>query len=168
MFKEKVTNIAFSNKIITLEFDFSKEVKVTELADLLKTTLKDEKLNQVSELYVFYNHGTLQLATIERSADMASNEFQTNVVSVWTLMSAIRHLFPLNLFPTQFHVNISSLLADKPQESFSLYNTSKFCFRGKFTFFSIYYLKCLKKKLILPCFNIIFLFIKTLKYLNLI
>ena len=125
MFKEKVSNIAFSNKIITLGFDFSKAVKVAELTELLKAALKDEKLNQVSELYVFYNHGTLQLATIERSADMASNEFQTNVVSVHIFMAAIRHLFPLNLFPTQFHINISSLLANKPQESFSLYCSSR-------------------------------------------
>lgn len=124
MFKEKVSNIAFSNKIITLGFDFGKAVKVAELTELLKSALKDEKLSQVSELYVFYNHGTLQLATIERSADMASNEFQINVVSIHTFMAAIRHLFPLNLFPTQFHINISTLLANKPQESFSLYCTS--------------------------------------------
>ena len=57
---------------------------------------------------------------------MAADEFQTNVISVWVLMSAIFTICPLSLVVNQFHVNISSLLASKPMSQFSIYNSSTF------------------------------------------
>lgn len=125
MESEKSPNIAFSNKIITLSHDFNKNINVAECTTLIKSLIKDEKLNFVTELYVFYNHGTLKIATIEKVADEALNEFQINVASIWVLMATVRQLFPLNLVPTQFHVNISSLWASKLQESCSIYNATR-------------------------------------------
>ena len=50
-----------ANKIITLKLDFSQSMKAAELVNILQITLKDEKLDKINELFVFYNHGTLQL-----------------------------------------------------------------------------------------------------------
>lgn len=125
MVKEKSPNIAFSNRIITISHDFSKNITVAECSQLIKDSIKDEKLQFLTELYVFYNHGTLKIATIEQCADHSLNEFQINVTSVWVLMATIRQLFPLNLVPTQFHINISSLWASKLQESCSIYNATR-------------------------------------------
>lgn len=90
--------------------------------DLLKSVLpKDQSFD---ELYVFYNHGTLTLETVEKVANLATAEFQTNVISVWTLMSAIRDLFPTDLIAKQYHINTSSLLATVIQPMCSVYSSS--------------------------------------------
>lgn len=65
------------------------------------------------------------LETVEKVADLASAEFQTNVVSVWTLMSALRALFPTDLVAKQYHINTSSLLATLIQPMCSVYSASK-------------------------------------------
>jgi len=56
-------NVEFKNKIVTLKLDFSKAIKTLELLQILQISLKDEKLDQIKELFVFYNHGTLLLYT---------------------------------------------------------------------------------------------------------
>lgn len=127
MNKSKSSHKSFENRIYTLRMDFSKSYKVNDMLELIRTTLISERLIEIKELYVFYNHGSLKISTIEKIADQAGDEFQINVCSVWTLMASIRQMFPLNLVPTQFHVNISSLWAYKLQESCSIYNASM-CF----------------------------------------
>ena len=127
MAKSKSKCASLQNKIVTLSHDFSKRVAVADMLALIRQTLAAAAadVDRIQELYVFYNHGTLKIATIETIADRVADEFQVNVCSVWILMAAIRQLFPLNLVATQFHVNISSLLATKLLESCSIYSSSK-------------------------------------------
>jgi hypothetical protein len=121
----KPTHNSFKNKVLTMRVDFgNKSLNVLELTNQMRHALVNQDLSNLNEMYVFYNHGTLQILTVEKSADIAALEFQINVVSVWTLLSSVRQLFPLNLIPAQYHINISSLWASKVQESCSLYNTS--------------------------------------------
>ena len=122
---EMLDSSSSSLHVLTMFIDFAKTFQVAELSKLIKDVLQCERLGHLSELFVFYNHGTLRLSTIERLADDVAEEFQINVCSVWTLMSTIRQLFPLNLVPNQFHVNISSLLATQLRELYSAYNSSK-------------------------------------------
>ena len=98
---------------------------VDELSELLKSSFEKYDLSKIFELFVFYNHGTLKMGQVEAIADDSTEQFQINVVSIWTLLCAIRKLFPLDKTPSQFHINISSILAEKQQELFSLYNSSK-------------------------------------------
>ena len=109
-----------------MQLDFSKTKKVDDLAKIIDSLFKSLDLSKVNEMLVFYNHGTLIMGSIETNADHASEQFQINVISVWVLLSAIRKLFTLEKVPSQFHVNISTSLADFQQESFSIYNTSMF------------------------------------------
>ncbi len=88
----------------------------------MKTSLPNDK--SYDELYVFYNHGTLKLECVEKVADSATSEFQINVVSIWILMAALRDMFPSDLVPKQYHINISSLLATLVQPMCSLYSSS--------------------------------------------
>jgi short-subunit dehydrogenase len=112
------------NVIHTLSLDFSIQMKVEQVYEILNKIVNDQ--NSYKQLFVFYNHGTLKLSPLEKIADHVNDEFQINVTSVWVLMAAIRQMFPLNAVPTQFHVNISSLLATKVLKHFSIYNTSNF------------------------------------------
>ena len=114
------------NLVLTVQLDFSKTKKVDDLAKIIDSLFKSLDLSKVNEMLVFYNHGTLIMGSIETNADHASEQFQINVISVWVLLSAIRKLFTLEKVPSQFHVNISTSLADFQQESFSIYNTSMF------------------------------------------
>ena len=126
MLNKKSSNIASQNKIATIELDFSKSsLSVSDLSDLIKQSVSGLSLSNLEEFYVFYNHGTLRIATIEMASDWVAQEFQTNVNSVWLLMAAVRQMFPLNLVPTQFHVNFSTLLTTKLLESCSVYSASK-------------------------------------------
>ena len=61
IFNDSPVDTQFKNKIVTLKFDFGKAVKAAELLNILEISLKDEKLNEINELFVFYNHGTLLL-----------------------------------------------------------------------------------------------------------
>lgn len=126
MLNKKSSNIASQNKIATIELDFSKSsLSVSDLSDLIKQSVSGLSLSNLEEFYVFYNHGTLRIATIEMASDWVAQEFQTNVNSVWLLMAAVRQMFPLNLVPTQFHVNFSTLLTTKLLESCSVYSATR-------------------------------------------
>jgi hypothetical protein len=61
IFNDSPVDTQSKNKIVTLKFDFGKAVKAAELLNILEISLKDEKLNEINELFVFYNHGTLLL-----------------------------------------------------------------------------------------------------------
>ena len=115
-----------SNQVFILPYDFSKTTSVEGMAKLIKETLKDTDLSLLQELLAFYNHGNLQIGTIETNADRAAEHFQVNVVSVWTLLAAIKKLFTLEKIPLQFHINLSTPLSTKPHGPFSLYSSSNY------------------------------------------
>ncbi len=110
--------------VFLLSYDFEQSSNTEKMSELLKTALNLNDTAKFSELYVFYNHGTLRLATVDQVADHATKEFQINVISVWTLLAALRSLFPIDQAPTQFHVNISSLLATQMTRLCSVYSSS--------------------------------------------
>lgn len=118
-----------SSAIHTLRIDFSIEVKVSDYVNMLKSSLGgggsgDDNLTHFDELYVFYNHGTLKIGSIDELAESASQEFITNVTSVWLFLSAVRKVFTLETIPRQFHINMSSLMATKTTNSMSVYCAS--------------------------------------------
>ena len=122
--KEELENQSTANKIIINSFDFSNHMPYMNMVEILNQNLKDILLSDLKELYVFYNHGTLKIENILKSSDEAQQEFQINVLSVWTLLGALKHIFPIENVPIQFHVNISSLWASLPTVNVSTYNTS--------------------------------------------
>lgn len=111
------------SEVLTMSYDFSQVAKTEDLKNLLNARLKQKEA--FDELYVFYNHGTLKIDSVEKVADQATNEFQINVISVWTLMSALREMFPLNSVKKQFHINISSLLATALDKMCSVYCSTR-------------------------------------------
>ena len=122
--KQEMYAFTDKNKVVVISFDFSKHEQVDQVSQLLSSHLIGEDLNNIKELYVFYNHGTFKMEMVEAAADHAPEEFQTNVLSVWTFLTAVRNMFSIDQVPTQFHVNISSLLATKVGRLCSLYSTS--------------------------------------------
>ena len=61
MHKKESKHNELKNKIITLKLDFFLIKNTAELVNILQISLKDEKIGEINELFVFYNHGTLQL-----------------------------------------------------------------------------------------------------------
>lgn len=113
-----------SNQVLVLPYDFSKSTQVEELANLIKKTIRETDLDLIKEFYAFYNHGNLKIGTIETNADVAAEHFQVNVLSVWTLLAAIRKIISIQNTPLQFHINLSTPLSSKPHGPFSLYSSS--------------------------------------------
>ena len=114
-----------SNKFESLPLDFSKGIyQKANYIDELNKVLNKFDLQNLSELYVFYNHGTLVLNDVEKSADDVSENFETNVLSVWKFLAAVRELFPNDKIAVQYHINTSSKLATSFQHGFSLYSSS--------------------------------------------
>ena len=113
----------YQNFLLKIDFSDSKngvdEYKnyLTDLLDL------NEICKQLSEMYVFYNHGTLELMPIEEAANICAEFYQTNVISVWKLLSAVRSLFPIRGGLTQYHINMSSKMAYLNVPSYSLYTS---------------------------------------------
>lgn len=112
------------NTALVLKIDFSNDLKVDEYVKLITESLKAIDLTGLSELYVFYNHGTIRLGSLEEVADVSLHEFTTNVTSVWGFVAAIRKVLPIEKHPKQFHINISSLLASKTTANLSIYCSS--------------------------------------------
>ncbi|CAF0793486.1 unnamed protein product [Brachionus calyciflorus] len=123
--KNKLTSESAENKIINLKLDFSVNYQKTELMHMIKSSLNSTDLKEIKEAYIFYNHGTLKLGSIESVAENLNEDFQINVFSVWTLTSVLSDILPLEQVPTQFHINISSLLASLVQKNYSVYNTTR-------------------------------------------
>ena len=116
-----------SNEYILLKIDFSdSSVGVDEykkyLTDILNINQMQDRLN---EIYIFYNHGTLELMPIEDSASISAEFYQTNLISVWKFLSAIRSIFPISDSITQYHINTSSKMAHIKVASYSLYTSCK-------------------------------------------
>ena len=130
--KQEMNAFTDKNKVVVISYDFSQHEQVEQVTHLLSSHLIGQDLSNIKELYVFYNHGTFKMEMVAAAADHAPAEFQTNVLSVWTLLAAVRNMFSLDQVPTQFHVNISSLLATKVGHLCSLYSTSNLLARLNF------------------------------------
>jgi short-subunit dehydrogenase len=118
---------AKNNLFFLLKIDFSDSKNgVDEYKKYLTDLLNLNELNkQLNEIYVFYNHGTLELMPIEEAADISTEFYQTNVISVWKFLSAIRTLFPIRNSLNQYHINTSSKMAYMNIPSYSLYSSCK-------------------------------------------
>ena len=125
--REVKGKLSAPNNASILKIDFSKEAKVDEYIELLKSSLSESSLKP-KELYVFYNHGTLKLGSVEEVAASSHQELVINVSSVWVFLASIRALFPIDSVPKQFHINISSLMATKTTAYMSIYCASNYRF----------------------------------------
>lgn len=128
---EVKSKIAGPSSVYTLRVDFSIDAKINDYTEAIKSSLSGDAQTAFDELYVFYNHGTLKIGSLDEVAESSSQEFVTNVTSVWVFMSAIRQLFPANVILKQFHINISSLWATMTSASVSIYCASRFFFNIK-------------------------------------
>lgn len=125
--KVKLNLKSSSNKFILIKIDFSNELNATNYyRQTLETSLNEIELKEIEELIVIYNHGTLIISPVEKSADQVKSFYEINVFSVWKFLAAIREMFPVNLITHQYHVNISSLLATSFSPSMSAYSSCKF------------------------------------------
>ena len=117
-----------TNVYTTFKFDFSNQNYQT--VDYLKeftSFLNGYDLSKISELFVFYNHGTLILSSVENSIQHLNEFFETNVLSVWKLLGCIRQLFQIEKTPKQYHINISSKSAYNLHPHLSAFSSSKKC-----------------------------------------
>jgi short-subunit dehydrogenase len=114
-----------TNRYYTLKIDFSvNSIGTDEYKVELENILKNESLVNLTELFVFYNHGTLELLPVEEAAKISADFYQINVISVWKFLAAIRALFPICEGLKQFQINISSKMATMTLPSYSLYTSS--------------------------------------------
>ena len=103
------------NRVSILNIDFSLPNQVADFFKLLKEVFVETDLGNFKELYAIYNHGTLEYGSISLKAQEPLREnFETNLFSVWSLLSAINLLVPTSVIERQFHVNISSKYAKEP------------------------------------------------------
>jgi short-subunit dehydrogenase len=104
-----------------IKFDFSN--KNLELEDYKETLNKalDRQIKSYDELIVVYNHGTLDYGLIQNQTNQILQEkSQTNFISIWLLLNAIQSLFPENLVPKQFHINLNSSFSANPFANWSV------------------------------------------------
>lgn len=102
------------NQAILAKVDFSKTNQVSDYFTILKNAFSSIVLNEFEELTVVYNHGTLEFGSVSLIAQEPLREkFETNLFSIWSLLSAINLLIPTTVIPRQFHVNISSGYANE-------------------------------------------------------
>lgn len=114
--KDQILNESNSaNSVILIQVDFSQPNQVIDYFNLLKNHIDENKLIDFEELYVVYNHGTLEYGNVSLVAQERLREkFETNLLSIWSLLGAINLYIPTTVISRQFHVNISSGYANKP------------------------------------------------------
>jgi len=97
-----------SNSIEIVQIDFSNDsLKLDDCIDILNGAI-DSNAN-FGELYVIYNHGTLENGSVFEVVDeKLKGKFEANFFSVWNLLAAVGKLLPEKRIPKQFHVNINS------------------------------------------------------------
>ena len=120
-FKLMSLNKIDENLIKIIQFDFSN--KNLEVDDYKESLLKalDGQIKSYDELIVVYNHGTLDYGFIQNQTNQILQEkSQTNFISIWLLLNAIQTLFPQNLAPKQFHININSSFSANPFANWSV------------------------------------------------
>jgi short-subunit dehydrogenase len=100
------------NKIEVVQIDFSIQYGVEQYVSILKSAINVSALSEFEELYVVYNHATLEHGSINQAAqEDLRKKFEINLFSVWLLVSAINILIPGNIITKQYHVNMSSIYA---------------------------------------------------------
>jgi len=108
------------NQVSILNLDFSLPHQVSDYFKLLKEVFVDTNLSSFDELYAIFNHGTLEHGSVSLKAQEPLREnFEINLFSVWSLLSAINLLIPTSVIQKQFHVNISSKYAEEPFANWS-------------------------------------------------
>lgn len=122
--KDEMMSESPLNKIIPINIDFGIDLNKNEIINIIKKYCSELEMKNIKELFIFYNHGTLSLKSIESAEETMKKEFQINVFSLWTLISVFKELFPLEMIPLQFHINISSLMATLVLKNYSAYCTS--------------------------------------------
>jgi short-subunit dehydrogenase len=110
-----------NNKVSVLNMDFSADYKVNDYFKLIKEILDDDYLANFDELYVIYNHGTLEFGSVSLVAqsNMLQEKFEVNLFSIWNLLAAVNLLIPTTVISKQFHVNISSGYSNEPTANWS-------------------------------------------------
>jgi NADP-dependent 3-hydroxy acid dehydrogenase YdfG len=108
-----------NNTVNVLQIDFSNfNLQVKDYVDSLLSVL-DANI-AYDELYVLYNHGTLEHSSIIENAE--NNElhrkFETNFFSIWNVLSASQIL--MSDVSKQTHVNINSSYAINAAASWSV------------------------------------------------
>jgi short-subunit dehydrogenase len=122
--KSQLESESISNKVLLTTIDFSNAThQYNDYKDILQSLLESTDLNLIDELYAIYNHGTFKILTIDENAKTIDENFQTNVTSVWKLLTAIRQLF--ENVEKQWHINLSSMLATTCVPLSSSYSSSK-------------------------------------------
>jgi NADP-dependent 3-hydroxy acid dehydrogenase YdfG len=100
-----------NNTIAILKIDFSDvNIRVDNYVDSIRSVLSPTL--QYDELYVVYNHGTLEHGSIVQSIENNDfhSKFETNFFSIWNFLAASQLLFSKTTLK-QFHVNINSSYA---------------------------------------------------------
>ena len=121
-----------SNVYLNVLIDFSNSKhQLVDYIIKLKDSIDHLNVQQMNEIFVFYNHGTLLISCVEECAFNINEYFETNVLSVWKLLSAIRTLFPIEMVPKQYHINMSTKSADHFHPLLAAFSSSKFIFKKK-------------------------------------
>ncbi|CAF0767219.1 unnamed protein product [Brachionus calyciflorus] len=108
------------NHVHLVQIDFSAQYQVSDYYSLLKNSFSNLVLESFHELIVFYNHGTLEFGSVSLVAqENLRTKFETNLFSIWSLLSAINLFIPTSLIPKQIHVNISSGYANESVANWS-------------------------------------------------
>jgi short-subunit dehydrogenase len=115
------------NQVLPLSLDLSSSRQINYYLESIKNLLGNERLSKFEELYVIYNHGTLEYGSISEVAQSSSlnTKFETNLFSVWGLLAAIKELIPTKLISKQYHVNISSGYSEEPTAKWSVHCCGK-------------------------------------------
>lgn len=116
-----------NNKVSILNMDFSADYKVNDYFKLIREIFNDDYVAQFEDLYVIYNHGTLEFGSVSLVAqsNMLQEKFEINLFSIWNLLAAINLLIPTSVISKQFHVNISSGYSNEPTANWSAHCSGK-------------------------------------------
>ncbi|RNA38545.1 sepiapterin reductase [Brachionus plicatilis] len=108
------------NQIHLVQIDFSAQYEMSDYFSILKNTLTSSQVEKFNEVIAIYNHGTLEFGSVSLIAqENLRQKFETNLFSIWSLLSALNLFIPYSLVPKQTHVNISSGYANEPVANWS-------------------------------------------------
>jgi NAD(P)-dependent dehydrogenase (short-subunit alcohol dehydrogenase family) len=120
-----IVNKSSTNHVSLIKCDFGSPHSVDDYFQLLKNVLPElyndtQDDLKYNELYIVYNHGSLEFGSISLVGQNNLNKkYEINLFSVWNLLSAVNLLLPVSLIPVQYHVNTSSNFALKPVSNWS-------------------------------------------------
>jgi short-subunit dehydrogenase len=123
--RDCILELSSTNQISLLQIDFSIHLTLEDYFNRIRNTIAESTLQSFQELYVVYNHGSLEHGSVDLVARNIHEKFEINLFSTWSLLAALKLLIPTNIISTQFHVNISSKFADNPKANWSAHCASK-------------------------------------------